>query len=209
LTEVIDGKTNQKFYCKGYRTAREYFKAYREKNREKLRIKKKEYYQRHKERVKEYHRRHYLQHRERTLARNLEYRQRPEAKERIRKWRREYQKEYKQRPEVKQMAREYSRKYYERRQDRILMRRIQIKTKLVAKKGGKCEICGYSKCLPALEFHHITPVASARKRRGSELPQSRKFDLSKVMLVCSNCHIEIHSIDQTKAVPGAFYGQKS
>ena len=25
-------------------------------------------------------------------------------------------------------------------------------------KGGKCEICGYNKCVSALEFHHKNPL---------------------------------------------------
>lgn len=34
-------------------------------------------------------------------------------------------------------------------------RALQRKLKLVELKGGKCEKCGYSKNLSALEFHHI------------------------------------------------------
>ena len=35
--------------------------------------------------------------------------------------------------------------------------RIRLKEKLVEYKGGKCEICGYDKCITALEFHHLNP----------------------------------------------------
>jgi len=33
-------------------------------------------------------------------------------------------------------------------------RRFKIKVKAVEYKGGKCNSCGYSKCLDALHFHH-------------------------------------------------------
>ena len=32
--------------------------------------------------------------------------------------------------------------------------RQRLKEKLVEYKGGKCEICGYDKCVAALDFHH-------------------------------------------------------
>lgn len=32
-----------------------------------------------------------------------------------------------------------------------------MKKRAVELKGGKCERCGYDKCLDALEFHHINP----------------------------------------------------
>lgn len=28
----------------------------------------------------------------------------------------------------------------------------------IAYKGGKCQCCGYDKCIQALEFHHIDPT---------------------------------------------------
>jgi hypothetical protein len=27
----------------------------------------------------------------------------------------------------------------------------------IAYKGGECSICGYNKCVAALEFHHLNP----------------------------------------------------
>jgi hypothetical protein len=31
------------------------------------------------------------------------------------------------------------------------------KQEMIDKMGGKCSMCGYSKCLSALEFHHVEP----------------------------------------------------
>lgn len=61
-------------------------------------------------------------------------------------------------------------------------------------KGSKCELCGYDKCLAALEFHHIE---SREKEKLISRMRYHSFDkvkpeLDKCKLVCSNCHREIH-----------------
>lgn len=65
---------------------------------------------------------------------------------------------------------------------------------LVTYKGGKCERCGYNKSMRALEFHHINP---SEKDFGisdilTKNIQSLKDEVDKCMLLCSNCHAEIH-----------------
>ncbi len=60
--------------------------------------------------------------------------------------------------------------------------------------GNKCKICKYSKCEAALEFHHIHMkdksynISSGFNRPWAEL----KRELDKCMIVCCNCHKEIH-----------------
>ncbi len=78
----------------------------------------------------------------------------------------------------------------------VQKRRYKIKEKSVEYKGGKCEICGYDKCIDALEFHHKNPK---EKDFGIGYKgYTRKWDivkeeLDKCILVCANCHREIHS----------------
>jgi predicted DNA-binding protein YlxM (UPF0122 family) len=78
---------------------------------------------------------------------------------------------------------------------RVKSHRQKIKDKAVQHKGGKCVKCGYNRCIRALEFHHIIPsekdfVISSY----SFLSWDRvKKEIEKCMLVCSNCHREIHS----------------
>jgi len=78
----------------------------------------------------------------------------------------------------------------------VQRRREKIKSLSVEYKGGKCEICGYNKCIDALEFHHINPeekdfgIASKGYVRSWE---KVKKELDKCMLVCANCHREIHN----------------
>lgn len=63
-------------------------------------------------------------------------------------------------------------------------------------KGGKCEICGYDKYQGALEFHHLNPeekdfgIAAKGYTRSFE---KVKEEIEKCILVCSNCHKEIHA----------------
>lgn len=62
-------------------------------------------------------------------------------------------------------------------------------------KGNKCECCGYNNCIEALEFHHVNP-----EEKDFSLSDCEKLDwnkikeeLDKCILVCSNCHREIHA----------------
>lgn len=71
----------------------------------------------------------------------------------------------------------------------------RFKEQCVSYKGGKCSKCGYDSCLAALDFHHIEP---AHKDFGIAKVKKRSFDdkvkkeLDKTILVCANCHREIH-----------------
>ena len=74
-------------------------------------------------------------------------------------------------------------------------RQRKFKEICVQHKGGKCEICNYNKCITALEFHHKDPSQKDFNISQSRLHKLGKelFDeLDKCILVCSNCHREIH-----------------
>lgn len=78
----------------------------------------------------------------------------------------------------------------------VQKRRDKIKLMAVAYKGGKCEKCGYNKCVDALDFHHIDPKQKefSISRDGKTRAWVKvKAELDKCMLVCSNCHREIHA----------------
>lgn len=78
----------------------------------------------------------------------------------------------------------------------VQRRREKLKLLAVEYKGGECEVCGYKKCVNALEFHHIDPnekefgVGENGYTRSIE---TIKKELDKCVLVCSNCHREIHA----------------
>ena len=62
--------------------------------------------------------------------------------------------------------------------------------------GGKCQVCGYNRCLRALVFHHIDPLTKRFGINGTRLA-ARKLETlieeaEKCALLCHNCHSEIH-----------------
>ena len=72
--------------------------------------------------------------------------------------------------------------------------RIRLKQRSVDYKGGKCEKCGYNKCLRSLGFHHndSTTKEFAIGQKTTHAWETIKNELDKCMLVCANCHGEIH-----------------
>lgn len=64
---------------------------------------------------------------------------------------------------------------------------------------GKCCICGYNKNPTALEFHHTDSNKENHVSRIARLHFSEKrklellVEIKKCILVCSNCHREIHN----------------
>lgn len=71
------------------------------------------------------------------------------------------------------------------------------KEKLILNVFGSysCKVCGYNKCKNALEFHHLDPkikehLISDIIKNNSETTVVN--ELKKCIIVCSNCHREIH-----------------
>lgn len=57
-----------------------------------------------------------------------------------------------------------------------------------------CAICGYNKCDNALDFHHANPKdkkfnVNLRHAKDKNLVE----EMQKCILLCSNCHREIHT----------------
>ena len=73
--------------------------------------------------------------------------------------------------------------------------RRRRKANLVKVCGDKCNLCGYNKTIAALEFHHINPEDKeyniAAKGTCHQLETDLK-EAQKCILVCANCHREIH-----------------
>lgn len=83
--------------------------------------------------------------------------------------------------------------------ENVISKRRRLKEKLVEYKGGKCEICGYNKCIDALEFHHKDPNEKDFSISGKSVSLERlKKEVDKCILVCANCHREIHSEERLK-----------
>lgn len=76
-------------------------------------------------------------------------------------------------------------------------KRKQLKNLAIAYKGGKCSVCSYDKCLAALEFHHLDPTKKEFSISSYSINDLDllKLELDKCILLCSNCHREIHYND--------------
>ena len=67
--------------------------------------------------------------------------------------------------------------------------------------GGQCNLCGYKKCISALEFHHIEEEKKtyALSKKGTTHNLEKDIaEIQKCILVCANCHREIHDGFYTK-----------
>lgn len=73
--------------------------------------------------------------------------------------------------------------------------RVNIKLKCVEFLGGKCSICGYNKCLAALDLHHLDGNNKEFTISGGNLKSFEKLkpELDKCVVLCSNCHRELHN----------------
>lgn len=63
-------------------------------------------------------------------------------------------------------------------------------------KGNKCSCCGYDTCSQALEFHHLNMSEKDFSISDRDIKldwDSIKKELDKCIVVCSNCHREIHA----------------
>jgi len=81
------------------------------------------------------------------------------------------------------------------RPEHVRQFRRRIKLKAIEYKGGKCVICGYHRCITAMKFHHLDPNTKefGISRYGvTRSWEAVKAELDKCILVCGNCHDEIH-----------------
>ena len=78
----------------------------------------------------------------------------------------------------------------------VAKRRKKIRQLAINYKGGKCQLCGYCKCIQALEFHHTEKSGKdfSISDKGYTRSWKRvKKEIDKCILVCANCHRELHA----------------
>lgn len=78
--------------------------------------------------------------------------------------------------------------------ERNAEKRRSVKEQAVKYLGGKCSVCGYDKCLGALEFHHLDPSQKDPTYHSYKTIFNDRFkkELDKCILLCANCHKELH-----------------
>ncbi len=91
-------------------------------------------------------------------------------------------------PEQQKIRRKYKRTVIRRKQT------IAVKEYINTVKAGGCSLCGYSKCLSAIEFHHVGEGKRFELSSvGSRSVEQIKREIGKCLIVCANCHREIHA----------------
>lgn len=86
-------------------------------------------------------------------------------------------------------------KLRKRNVQKVVNRRKKIKEQAIRYKGSSCLICGYNRCIGALEFHHLNPnekdfaIANMYTKNWEII----KSELDKCVLLCANCHREVET----------------
>jgi len=76
----------------------------------------------------------------------------------------------------------------------VAKRRRTVKRQLVHEAGGACVLCGYSRWLGALQFHHVEPGTKEfhiSHRGNSRSIAKSRAEMRKCVLLCANCHAEV------------------
>ncbi|MCF0124740.1 MAG: hypothetical protein HUJ68_03110 [Clostridia bacterium] len=77
--------------------------------------------------------------------------------------------------------------------------RYLSKKKMVNMFGGKCCLCGYNKCVSALDFHHMDKTTKefdiSKYTNSCDFSEELIEELKKCVLLCANCHRYLHSFE--------------
>ena len=101
---------------------------------------------------------------------------------------------------IEDMSQKKDRRSYASRREYLISavqkRRRRIRQMAIQYKGGRCNICGYQRCVEALEFHHLD--ASEKDFGVSDKGYARSWErvrreLDKCVMLCANCHREVHA----------------
>jgi transposase-like protein len=91
------------------------------------------------------------------------------------------------------------------RGESVVRHRQKVKAVLVQEAGGRCVICGYSRNVRALQFHHLDPERERLALSAQGVTYSfaeLRAEAKKCVLLCANCHAEVE--DGAVSVPLEF-----
>jgi len=97
-------------------------------------------------------------------------------------------------------------KYREKIRDKISRERKE-KSKWFSeyKLNNSCQFCGYNRCVAALEFHHLDPNKKDMiGSMGAYSLKRIKREMKDCILLCANCHKELHANDYKRNNGGMF-----
>jgi transposase len=84
------------------------------------------------------------------------------------------------------------------RSENVSAWRRRMKRLLVEEAGGECRLCGYDRCVAALEFHHLDPRQKSfpLSMRGVTCGIDKlRTEAAKCVLLCATCHAEVEAGD--------------
>lgn len=96
--------------------------------------------------------------------------------------------------------------------ERVKSFRQRQKENIIYVMGGKCACCGYNKCNTALELHHLDPSEKdfTFSKNTNRAWQTVIQELPKTIMVCANCHREIHAnLIDSSTLQSSFDEQKA
>lgn len=105
----------------------------------------------------------------------------------------------------KEKQKEYAKQHYQQNKEaykqshkkaRLKARELNKKFVKRVKSLAKCKLCGYSKSSSALEFHHKDETQKdyeiSRLQSGGWSIKKIKQEMRKCVILCANCHREVH-----------------
>jgi hypothetical protein len=79
-------------------------------------------------------------------------------------------------------------------------KRAELKRKGIEYFGGKCQNCGYNKCITSLDFHYPDPFKKDEdfNKKCEKSWEVMKSKIEECLLLCKNCHTELHWNERQK-----------
>lgn len=89
--------------------------------------------------------------------------------------------------------------------------RTRRKENMIYVMGDVCQICGYHRSIHALEFHHINPEEKdfSFNKANSVAWDIIQPELQKCVLLCANCHREVHDGTYTKELKSSYHAERA
>lgn len=98
---------------------------------------------------------------------------------------------------LKNQQSKHKSKKWVKKNNKFLTLKKEYKIRLIEIFGGGCKICGYRASVRGLHFHHLnqdTKCFNISSPPDKSMPfEEILIEAQKCILLCANCHAEIHS----------------